>query len=141
MSRLKTLGILIREKYMFRVNTEICNIWTKWLESFIAYDRSSHRRWSVRKGVLRNFAKFTGKHLCQSVFFIKVAGWGCFSVLLIKLLLRKWSFLDNPRLPISSQQTKNSLKSVLKQQYGQFIHFLREDSRMLENISKLRMTT
>ena len=28
---------------------------------------------SVRKGVLRNFAKFTGKHLCQSLFFNKVA--------------------------------------------------------------------
>ena len=26
-----------------------------------------------KKGVLRNFAKFTGKHLCQSLFFIKVA--------------------------------------------------------------------
>ena len=26
--------------------------------------RSSHRRCSVRKGVLRNFVKFTGKHLC-----------------------------------------------------------------------------
>ena len=25
--------------------------------------RSSHRRCSVRKGVLRNFVKFTGKHL------------------------------------------------------------------------------
>ena len=36
--------------------------------------RSSHRRSSVRKGVLRNFAKLTGKHLCQSLFFNKVAG-------------------------------------------------------------------
>ena len=26
------------------------------------------------KGVLRNFAKFTGKHLCKSLFFNKVAG-------------------------------------------------------------------
>ena len=26
------------------------------------------------KGVLRNFEKFTGKHLCQSLFFLKVAG-------------------------------------------------------------------
>ena len=26
-----------------------------------------------QKGVLRNFAKFTGKHLCQSLFFNKVA--------------------------------------------------------------------
>ena len=36
--------------------------------------RSSHHRYSVKKGVLRNFAKFTGKHLCQRVFFNKVAG-------------------------------------------------------------------
>ena len=28
----------------------------------------------ARKGVLRNFKKFTGKHLCQSLFFNKVAG-------------------------------------------------------------------
>ena len=26
------------------------------------------------KGVLKNFAKFTGKHPCQSLFFIKIAG-------------------------------------------------------------------
>ena len=30
---------------------------------------SSHRRCSVSKCVLRNFAKFTGKHLRQSLFF------------------------------------------------------------------------
>ena len=35
------------------------------------------KRCSVRKGVLRNFAKFTGKHLCQSLFFNKVAGQAC----------------------------------------------------------------
>ena len=40
----------------------------------LAKCRSSHRRCSVRKGVLRNFAKFTGKHLCQSLYFNKVAG-------------------------------------------------------------------
>ena len=27
-----------------------------------------------KKGFLKNFAKFTGKHLCQSPFFNKVAG-------------------------------------------------------------------
>ena len=27
-----------------------------------------------KKGALRNFTKFTGKHLCQSLFFNKVAG-------------------------------------------------------------------
>ena len=26
------------------------------------------------EGILRNFTKFTGKHLCQSLFFNKVAG-------------------------------------------------------------------
>ena len=36
--------------------------------------RSSHQRRFVRKGVLRNFAEFTGKHLRQSLFFSKVAG-------------------------------------------------------------------
>ena len=29
--------------------------------------RSSHLMCSLREGVLRNFAKFTGKHLCQSL--------------------------------------------------------------------------
>ena len=28
---------------------------------------------SYKKGVLRNFTKFTGKHLCQSLLFIEVA--------------------------------------------------------------------
>ena len=36
--------------------------------------RSSHRRCSVKKGVLRNFVKFIVKHLCQCLFLNKVAG-------------------------------------------------------------------
>ena len=36
--------------------------------------RSSRPERFCRKGVLRNFAKFTGKQLCQSLFFNKVAG-------------------------------------------------------------------
>ena len=35
--------------------------------------RSSHQRCSMKEGVLRNFTKFTEKHLCQSLFFNKVA--------------------------------------------------------------------
>ena len=34
--------------------------------------RSSHRKCSLRKDVLRNFAKFTRKNLCQSLFIIKL---------------------------------------------------------------------
>ena len=33
-----------------------------------------------KKSVLRNFAKFTGKHLCQSLFFNKVEGSACNAV-------------------------------------------------------------
>ena len=36
--------------------------------------RSSRLEVFCKKGVLRNFAKFTGKHLCQSLIFNKVAG-------------------------------------------------------------------
>ena len=31
--------------------------------------RSSHQKCSMKKGALRNFTKFTRKHLCQSLFF------------------------------------------------------------------------
>ena len=36
--------------------------------------RSSGRYMFCKKGVLRNFAKFTGKHLCQSLIFNKAGG-------------------------------------------------------------------
>ena len=36
--------------------------------------RSHRSKVFCKKGVLRNFVKFTGKHLCQSFFFNKVAG-------------------------------------------------------------------
>ena len=36
--------------------------------------RSSHRSCSIRKGVLRNFAKFAWNDLCQGLFFDKVTG-------------------------------------------------------------------
>ena len=44
-----------------------------WFISHNLY-RSSHPEVFCKKGVLRNFAKFTGKHLCQSLSFNKVAG-------------------------------------------------------------------
>ena len=40
------------------------------------FSRSSRPDVFCKKGVLRNFAKFTGKHLCQSLYFNKVAGLG-----------------------------------------------------------------
>ena len=56
---------------------------------FFIFRKPRHWRSSVRKGVLRNVAKFTEKHLWQSLFFNKVGGWGdCFwslSYLLLKI--------------------------------------------------------
>ena len=37
-------------------------------------DKHSRPEMFYKKGVLRNFAKFTKRHLCQSHFFNKVAG-------------------------------------------------------------------
>ena len=37
-------------------------------------DGSSHPKVFCKEGVLRKFTKFTGKHLCQSPFFNKIAG-------------------------------------------------------------------
>ena len=36
--------------------------------------RSSHDRCCIKQGVLKNFVKITGKHLCQSLLFNNVPG-------------------------------------------------------------------
>ena len=43
-------------------------------EKNLTNDRSSLPKVLCKKGALRNFSKFTGKHLGQSVFLNKVAG-------------------------------------------------------------------
>ena len=49
-----------------------------WSETYLGlyqtYIRSSDGRRSVKKGVFKSFAKFSGKHLCWSLFFTKVVG-------------------------------------------------------------------
>ena len=50
--------------------------------------RSSCPEVFYKKGVLRNFAKFIGKHLCQSLFFNKVAGLGPATLLKKRLWYR-----------------------------------------------------
>ena len=44
------------------------------LKSLLSNTRNSRPEVFCKKGVLRNFAKFTGKHRCQTLFFNKVAG-------------------------------------------------------------------
>ena len=46
-----------------------------WIHSYsVEFHRSSHRRCSKKKDVLKNFTEFTGNHLCQGLFFNKIAG-------------------------------------------------------------------
>ena len=47
--------------------------------------RSRHQRCSVRKGVPKNFTKFTGKHVCQRLWHT------CFPVNLAKFLITLFS--------------------------------------------------
>ena len=47
---------------------------TTYLNNRYKIMKSSRLEVFCKKGVLRNFAKYTGKHLCQGLFFNKVAG-------------------------------------------------------------------
>ena len=53
--------------------------------------RNSHRRCSVKKGVLKNFANFTGKHLCWSPFLILLQVFRP-ATLLKRKILQHWCF-------------------------------------------------
>ena len=57
-------------------------------------DRSSHQRCSTEKGVLKKFAKFTGKRQCRSLFFNKVTA-GLMPATLLKKRLRHTCFPVN----------------------------------------------
>ena len=63
---------------------------------------------SVNKGVPKNFAKFTGKLLCQSLVFNKVAG-------LRKFLRTPFSENTSGRLSLENQQRFDLIGSILYQ--------------------------
>ena len=70
----------------------------KFLHIFSFFSQQSHFRSSrpevfCKKFVLTNFAKFTGKHLCQSLFFGKIAGQDSFKNTFFTELLR-WLLLS-----------------------------------------------
>ena len=94
-------------------------IWIQKRQQQIAVFRSSHRRCSVKTVVNRNFAKFTGKHLWQSLYFNKLAGLACnfvkketlaqlFSIEFCEILRTPFLFLQNTsgRLLLSIQRNE-----------------------------------
>ena len=65
-------SIKIISSFLFgrRYRTKINSAYSDWR----IYYRSSRPEMFCRKDAFRNLEKFTGKHLCQSLFFNKVAG-------------------------------------------------------------------
>ena len=61
-------------------------------------NRSSHQRCSIRKDGLRNFVKFTGKHLHQGLFKKKRLWHRCFPVNLAKFLWTHFGQKNSGRL-------------------------------------------
>ena len=69
-------------RYKMRTSVKTWSHGQKWVKK-IQRVRSSHRKCSRKNCVLKNLAKFTTKHLCESLFFNKVTG------LRLAILLRK----------------------------------------------------
>ena len=70
----KSIGLL-RKFQSVLPRSSLLTVYKIFIRSHLDYAdvvyRSSHRRCSVKKGSLGNFAKFTGTHLRQRLFFIK----------------------------------------------------------------------
>ena len=69
-----------------------------WVIPYYESSRSSRPEVFCRKGVLRNFAKFTGKNLCQGLFFNNVAGLTLASDENIQYLHKLFVYLKSPIL-------------------------------------------
>ena len=59
--------------------------------------RSSHRRCSVKKGVLKNFTKFIGRHLCWCLFLVKFQDWGRLLLRLLNCCILTFLFMWNTK--------------------------------------------
>ena len=67
------LNLLIENSKNYAGNSEDKTLYSVKHFAFLNL-RSSRQRCPMEKGFLRNFTKFAGKQLCQSLFFNKVAG-------------------------------------------------------------------
>ena len=94
--------------------------------------RSSHQRCSIKKGALKNFAKFTGKHLCQSLFFLLL--W--FKKWLINMQLRSVLLV----MPVNKKKKIAKFHFPLKnaELNKQWIHFLNRRDWLATKPSVLR---
>ena len=114
--RLKEVNYFLRENAPFH----LCLI----------RSRSSHKRCSIIRGVLRNFENFTVKHLCQSLFFNKVAGLS-HATLVKKTLARTFSckfweiFRNTSGGRFSVYSEKNQIQSITLNKEFNLMRFLK----------------
>ena len=74
----------------------------------ICSSRRSHRMCSIKKSVLKNFAKFTEKHLCGSLFPNKIASFFNFKDIIKHKIDHKWN--SNLVYKIKCSSSNQSLK-------------------------------
>ena len=67
----KIISICIKQQFRLSFIKKFFNT-----EAELEKSRSSRLEVFCKKGVLRNFAKFAGKRLCQSLYFNKATDWG-----------------------------------------------------------------
>ena len=96
--------------------------------------RSSCQDVFCKKSVLKNFTKFTGKHLCQSLFFNKVAGLRPETCNFIEKIIWHKIFPENfakfPRTPFLTQHL-----------WWLLLHVLDNISFFFHNFDKQRKTS
>ena len=93
------------------------------------FNRSSHQRCSVQNDVLRNFTKFAGKHLCQSLFLKD-------SLLWILWNFKKTPFLENTSRRLLLNTNQMQIEKMKKKPYSKEKGNIRVTLDTLSKISR-----
>ena len=91
------------------------------------FNRSSHQRCSMQNDVLRNFTKFTGKHLCQSLRRL-------FAVNFVKF--QKTPFLQNTSRRLLLNTNQMQIEKMKKKPYSKEKGNIRVTLDTLSKISR-----
>ena len=132
-SRLASLLTFDREWILFKAFFESQFKYCLRFGCFVAEEpiigRSSRPKMFCKKGVLRNFAKFAGKHMFQSLFFNKVAGLRPVTLLKNRLWHRCFPeiFAKFLRAPFLTEQLQWLLLNRINKLYEQALRVIFHD--------------
>ena len=111
------------EEFGYIYHTIACLYWIDWIYDATKFVTQSQicpeavaQRCSVQKGVLKNFTKTTGKHLCQSLFLNKVAALRPATLLKLRLWHKYFpvSFAKFLRTPFLKEHLQRLLLYAIK---------------------------